>query len=76
MFKYGKQQVKQKIKKKTVLPSEVQTENLCSNLSINEQTLKNIFKNCSDFTIQPIQINGEPKILIVLFRRVNRHENT
>jgi hypothetical protein len=64
MLKFGKRRVNQKLNKKTVLPSHVQTKNLSSDLSLNEQTLKDLFQNCSDFMIRPVQINGEPKILL------------
>lgn len=38
---------------------------ISSDISKNEQDLKEIYKNCSDLVIRPIDINGETKLFLV-----------
>lgn len=44
--------------------SSVQDKQLSTDLVTNEQTLKDLFNNCSDFVTRPIYINGEVKIIL------------
>ncbi|MFF2448793.1 spore germination protein [Neobacillus sp. NPDC058068] len=60
MFRFRKR----KNKKIAQLPANYQNEALSSILSTNEQMLKAIFQNCSDFIIRPIFVNGETNILL------------
>ncbi|WP_066250189.1 spore germination protein [Neobacillus drentensis] len=54
------------LKKVTSLPSEEENiEPISSDLSKNEQILKDLFQNCFDFVIRPINITGKPKILLI-----------
>lgn len=45
-------------------PGEETIEPFSSNLSENEQILKEMFQNCADFIIRPIYITGKPKIIL------------
>ncbi|WP_026564787.1 spore germination protein [Bacillus sp. UNC41MFS5] len=45
-------------------PGEETIEPFSTNLSENEQILKEMFQNCADFIIRPIYITGKPKILL------------
>ena len=62
MFKSRK--LKQIIKETNTLHPDVQNSELSADLLTNEQTLKDLFINCSDFITRPIYINGEPKIIL------------
>src|SRR3954452_25129854 len=47
------------------LPTENNNEQFRTDLSTNEQLLKDIFQSCFDFVIRPINIEGKPKILLI-----------
>ncbi|GHI01317.1 spore germination protein [Neobacillus kokaensis] len=64
MFKTRKRKLSQKMKTTTALPPDVQRKQLTPDLKTNEQILKDLFINCSDFTSRPIYVNGELKILL------------
>lgn len=65
MFRVRKRKAAQWRSTITNLPADTQSRPLSSNLLINEELLKELFKNCSDFVIRPIHVNGGVKILLV-----------
>lgn len=64
MFKSRKRKLQKKMPAAAAMPSDIQNQQLSADLAANEQTLKGLFTNCSDFTCRHIQINGKPKIIL------------
>jgi hypothetical protein len=64
VFKFRKRKLSQKIKTTTTLPADFQENQFSADIFTNEQTLKDLFINCSDFITRPIYINGKPKIML------------
>ncbi|PFP24868.1 spore germination protein [Bacillus sp. AFS073361] len=65
MVRFRKREKVDKLKKIISLSLGEETiEPFSTNLSENEQILKEMFQNCADFIIRPIYITGKPKILL------------
>ncbi|MFB9986211.1 spore germination protein [Bacillus benzoevorans] len=64
MFKFRKQMFRSNMKINAAQVSGNQAQQLSADLATNEQTLKELFINCSDFNTRPIYINGEAKIIL------------
>ena len=60
-----KQKKFEQVKVTDSMPIHDKDEPISPDISKNEQDLKEIYKNCSDLVIRPIDINGETKILLV-----------
>lgn len=65
MFRFNKRKRSVYKSKMDSLSSNDQEGVLNSQLSLNEQIIKDSFKNCSDLVIRPIFIGGKTKILLV-----------
>ncbi|WP_144555011.1 spore germination protein [Bacillus sp. X1(2014)] len=66
MVRFRKRKKLDELKKIISLSPEAETtEPFSSNLSENEQILKEMFQNCADFILRPIYITGKPKILLI-----------
>ncbi|MCR2822515.1 spore germination protein [Lederbergia panacisoli] len=57
---------RQKFKKNTTISllTDIQNKQLSTDLFTNEEILKELFSNCSDFVTRPVAINNEPKITL------------
>ena len=51
-------------KNQKLLPPTIESEQISSSLETNEQLLRNLFQNCSDFKIHPIPGNRDPKMML------------
>jgi hypothetical protein len=55
---------KKKSEHKKTLSAVPINEELSSDITKSEKILRQLFHNCADFIVRPIQINGQPKILM------------
>lgn len=55
----------QELERSSILSPNVQVEGLVSDLSVNEQVLKQVFENCSDIVFRPILVHRKTKILLI-----------
>lgn len=55
----------QELEKTAVLPPNVENEWLTSDISMNEQVLREVFRNCSDVVFRQIISHGEIRMLLV-----------
>lgn len=65
MDQFRKRKMLHQLKKTGSLPSYNKEDVVSADITTNEQILREIFKNCSDFIIRPIQLNSQTKVLLV-----------
>jgi spore germination protein KA len=55
----------QELERTAVLPPNAQDDELVTDISVNEQVLKQVFENCSDIVIRPILVSRQTKMILI-----------
>lgn len=65
MFRFSKTKKTTQKKKISSPPTNNEVDTLSKDLSSNENTIKERFKNCSDLVVRSLSISGKSKVLII-----------